>query len=242
MKLICWVFLLLANFGCCLPLFGEEAFFRAGFVDINGYPYLSNKGGDNTYTVNMAAQAKAGFSYFSLTNFGEQTSSVNGQRRHSYYTEQNIRWKINDRSPLDLTYQGNFRSGASNDRHRLGVRWRLHDTPGLATLLQGLNLSYSVNWHALQFDTEAGRIWQLEHVFNLRFPALSDRLSLAGFIDHTFNQELPSSFPSAPVVAEAQLGYQLFDNFSVAIEYRINQYRRSDVNSLGIGVAYKFNW
>ena len=144
--------------------------------------------------------------------------------------------------PLDLTAQFNFITGAQNDRHRLGIRWRVSDTKAFAKFFKRINLSYSVNWHAVQFDHEAPNVWQLEHAFAIKFPSISDRLYLSGFADHTFNQDLPEGFPSRPVVGEIQLGYRLFDKFYAIGEYRINEYRRSDVDNLAIGVQYKIGW
>ena len=105
-----------------------------------------------------------------------------------------------------------------------------------------INLRWAINLHAINFDHEPGNVWQLEHSFGMRFPAISERLYLAGFIDHTFNQDLPEGFPENPIVGEVQLGYELYDNFFVITEYRVNQYRRSDVNNLAFGLQYKFVW
>lgn len=212
-----------------------------GFLDFNAYPYLSQTQDDNYLTVNAAAQLHARLSYFSLTNFGEQARG-DGARHSTYYTEQNLRWRVSPGAPLDLTVQLNFRDGSNNDRYRFGVRWRLSDTPGLSSAFSRANLTYSINWHAVQVDNEPGRMWQLEHVFMLRAPYLTDRLYLAGFVDHTFNQQLPEQFPERPIVAEAQLGYRLLKGLHAIAEYRINDYRRANVNNLALGVQYKWRW
>ncbi len=213
-----------------------------GFLDANLYPYLSDTDSDNYLTINAAANFGNGVSYFSLSNFGNNKSTNGQPDRNTFYTEQNIRWRIDRRLPLDLTVQLNFRSGASNDRHRLGIRWRLSDTKSLAGFFKAINMTYAINWHAVQFDHEEGYVWQLEHAFKFNFPSLSNRLYLAGFVDHTFNQKLPDGFPKRPVVGEAQLGYRLFDKIYAIAEYRINEYRRSDVDNLALGIQYKINW
>lgn len=82
----------------------------------------------------------------------------------------------------------------------------------------------------------------MEHVFFMRFPYLSDRLYLSGFIDQTFNEQLPDNIPDDPIVAEAQLGFRLIENLYTVAEYRLNQYRRSDVNNLALGLQYKIRW
>ncbi len=215
---------------------------HAGFLDFNLYPYLSDVDTDTSGTINIAAALKHRLSYFSLTNFGNQDGADELEDIDGFYTEQNIRWQIADQSPLDLTIQMNFRSGEDNDRHRLGFRWRLNNTPLLEDFFHTVHLAYSINFHVLQFDNEDANVWQMEHVYRMTFPQLSDRLYLAGFIDHTFNQDLPVNFPDNPIVGETQLGFRLEENFYAIVEYRINQYRRSDVNNTAIGIEYKIKW
>jgi len=108
---------------------------HSGVLDFNFYPYLSDIDSDTVFTLNLAAVLQAGFSYFSLTNFANQQDSTEWDDINAFYTEQNIRWKIKNLTSLDLTEQFNFRSGENNDRHRLGVRWRLNDTPALQSTL-----------------------------------------------------------------------------------------------------------
>lgn len=213
-----------------------------GFLDFNLYPHLTDVDTDSVFTINAAAKLKYRFSYFSLLNLYSQDGSDSLGDADAFYTEQNIRWQIAENSPLDLTIQLNLRTGEDNDRHRLGIRWRLSDTAFLQEFFKSIHLRYSINLHAVQFDHEDPHIWQLEHSFMMKFPYISDRLYLAGFADHIFNQDLPSSIPANPVVMEAQLGYRLVENFFIVSEYRINQYRRSDVNNLALGLQYKFIW
>ncbi|MCG8454123.1 MAG: hypothetical protein MI717_13185, partial [Spirochaetales bacterium] len=65
-------------------------------------------------------------------------------------------------------------------------------------------------------------------------PSISENIYIAGFIDHTFNQDLPENFPNSPIVSEIQFGYEIYENLYFITEYRINEYRRSDVNNLAI--------
>ncbi|WDE10560.1 hypothetical protein [Thalassomonas haliotis] len=215
---------------------------QGGFLDFNLYPHLSDVDNDSVFTLNAAARLRYRFSYFSLLNFYSQDGSGSLGDADAFYTEQNIRWQISENSPLDLTLQMNLRTGEDNDRHRLGIRWRLSDTSFFQEFFKSIYLRYAINLHAVQFDHEDPYIWQLEHSFMMKFPYISNRLYLAGFADHIFHQDLPSSIPANPVVMEAQLGYRLVDNFFIVSEYRINQYRRSDVNNLALGLQYKFIW
>lgn len=215
---------------------------QSGFIDFNLYPHLTDVSNDNTMTISAASTLPNRFSYFGFINFGNAKNTSELSEFDVFYTEQNIRWIIQEESPLDLTVQLNFRSGEDNDRHRLGLRWRLNDTAGLAKIFAALHLKYALNWHAIQFDHEDPDVWQLEHTFALKFPYLSDRLYLSGFVDHTFNQNLPDNFPNSPLVAEVQLGYKVFEGFFLIAEYRVNDYRRSDTNNLALGFEYKISW
>lgn len=116
----------------------------------------------------------------------------------------------------------NFRGGENNDRHRLGAHWRLNDTAWLKDLFHALNLSWSINLHALQIDNEDADVWQIENAYRLTFPAISNRLYLAGFIDHTFNQDFPDNTPISPAVWETQVSYEVLENFFAVAEYRVN--------------------
>ncbi|WP_309019706.1 hypothetical protein [Pelagicoccus sp. SDUM812003] len=214
----------------------------AGFVDVNFYPELTEVNTDSVLTVNVFSKLPGRFQYFSLTNVINTDRSTELSGEVDLYTEQNLRWQVAKDSPFDLTVQLNFRSGRENDRHRLGARWRFDDTPVLTPFFDALNLSYSINFHLIQFDHEAADVWQMEHVVRKTFPGISDRLYLAGFVDHTFGQDLPAGYPSAPIVAEFQLGCRLVDQFHLIAEYRINEYRRTDTRNLAIGLQYIAKW
>ncbi|WP_204602122.1 hypothetical protein [Paremcibacter congregatus] len=237
---IFWCILSVAGFIYPLSAQADVKNSGGGFIDFNAYPYLSDTDNDTIVTINVAAKLENRFSYFSLLNLGKKSGTE--ADTVTYYTEQNLRWKITETSPFDLTIQLNFRSGEKNDRHRLGVRWRLNDTPGLVDFFKALHLKYALNLHGIQFDHEAAYVWQMEHAFRMVFPGISDRLYLAGFIDHTFNQDLPEDLPRNPIVAEVQFGVRLVENFFGITEYRINQYRRGETDNLAVGVEYKIVW
>lgn len=211
-------------------------------VDFNIYPYLSDVDNDNTVTINVASKLPNRLSYFSLTNFANHSDSSPLSEFNTFYTEQNLRWQINETSPLDLTLQMNFRTGDKNDRHRLGFRWRINDTQPIESFFKSINLSWSINFHLLQVDDSSANVWQMEHVFRMAFPSISERLYLAGFADHTFNEDLANHIPKSPIVGEIQLGYRVVDNFYLIAEYRLNQYRRSDVNNFALGFEYIIKW
>lgn len=223
----------------CLGFISFHAHADKGFLDFNVYPYLSEVDSDSVFTLNIANRINTRWSYFSLLNLSGDGSRGPLENTQTYYTEQNIRYSFGQNSPLDATVQWNLRSGEDSDRLRLGLRWRLQDTAALSPFMRKHHLSYSLNFHLLQLDHSPNTVWQIEHSFFWRWPELSERLYLAGFIDHTFGEDLPPNFPSNPIVAEAQMGWRLAPQFYLVMEYRINEYRRSDVNNLALGVQYK---
>lgn len=231
----------------CIFLFGTQAQASdgpalPGFIDINYYPIQTDTKSDNYLTVLTFLKFSDRVNYFGFANFGKIKGVGGVSDKDTFYTEQNLRWKISNDLPFDLNAQFNFRNGADNDRHRIGIRWRVSDTKGLSDFFKSINLSYTLIWHAVQFDHEDPYVWQLEHVFRMTFPSISDRLYLSGFADHTFNQDLPDGFPARPVVGEAQLGYRLVDSLFLVSEYRVNEYRRAEVDNLAFGVEYKLSW
>lgn len=221
---------------------GQNKSKTSGFIDLNYYPVLTDVDQDTFLTVNALVNLPARLQYFSFTNIAGNDSRNPFSSNNQYYSEQNLRWQIEDDSPLDLTVQWNLRSGAENDRLRLGFRWRLNDTSRLQDFFDSLHLAYSINFHAIQFDHESPSVWQMEHVFRMTFPYWSDRLYLSGFVDHTFNGEKPDGAPSAPIVLEAQLGCRLYQQLYAIAEYRINEYRRGDITNLALGLQYRIPW
>ncbi len=209
-----------------------------GWVDINLYPYLSDVDSDTTMSAFAFKKLPGKFHYFGFVNYGSK--SGNKGEWNKYYTEQNIRYKATQ--SFDLTVQSNFRTGDDNDRHRLGIRWRLNDTSGLSQFFSSINTKYAINWHAVQFDHEDADVWQLEHTWRTDFKCFGKGAYFSGFIDHTFNEDLAPGLPDSPIVAEAQFGLSIGKGWYAIAEYRINQYRRSDVNNMSAGVEYIFRF
>lgn len=112
----------------------------------------------------------------------------------------------------------------------------------LKPLFDSLNLAWSINFHLLQVDDTDANEWQMKYVFRWETPQLSKRLYIAGFIDHTFNENLPEDIPNNPIVSEVQVGYRLIENLHIVLENRINQYRRNDVNNTTVGIQYILLW
>ncbi len=213
-----------------------------GFLDFNFYPALTEEKADSVFTLNAFSKLPGRFHYFSLTNVinAEQGRAFSGH--YDFYTEQNLRWAIREDLPWDLTTQLNLRSGSDNDRLRFGARWRLNDAKPFEEFFDAIHLVYAINFHLVQFDHEDAYVWQMEHSFRKTFPEISDRLYLAGFADHTFNQDLPVGTPRSPIVGEAQLGWRLSGDWNLVAEYRINEYRRSAPSNVGIGIQYIYSW
>lgn len=212
-----------------------------GFLDFNFYPYLTEVDSDTVFTLNASSKLPFGFSYASLLNVANQAGAAPFKETNGYYTEQNLRWALPGGLPFDLTAQYNMRGGEDNDRMRFGVRARFDAMPVIGTGFKAIGLTYSITFHMLQIDHEEEFVWQMEHIFRLDTPYLDRRLYVAGFIDHTFNQNVPN-VPKNPFVLEAQAGVRLFEELYAIAEYRINQYRAGDEDNLALGGEYVIKW
>lgn len=183
------------------------------------------------------AKLPARFSYFSYMNFGVFGDSGSEFDR----SEQNIRWAVSDKLPIDLNLQG-LLIGNGNNYWLLGVGWRLHDTSFFEAFFDRINLIYRLTLQFKRLSSDNDDAWQLEHYFKMTFPGISDRLYLSGFVDQTFNLDLPDTFPTNPIVTEVQLGMRMFNRFYAVTEYRVNQYRLGNEHNLAIGIEYQFRW
>lgn len=208
-------------------------------VNTNLYPYLDPVENDTDLTIVINARLPARFSYFSYMNFrGAMSDGDFGFGR----SEQNLRWALSDKLPLDLNLQAIIVEGSGNDITQLGIGWRVHNTAGLSDFMSRINLIYRVTFQLKRFSSGDDDVWQMEHFFRFRFPGLSDRLYLSGFIDQTFDLDLPDEFPDTLIVAEVQGGIRIWKNFYAVVEYRNNDFRLGNESNLAAGIEYKYVW
>ncbi|MEO9872035.1 hypothetical protein [Ekhidna sp.] len=212
---------------------------NTGFLDFNGY-YDTRE--FSTLTLNMLANLKNKFQYFSLTNFeGAKHSSDLGQ----YYTEQNVRWSIKKNGPFILSTQWVSKSGAKNDNLKFGLMVNTHKLSFVKDLFTRLNFSYALSLYTIQFNegSPTKLFTQLEHVY--KFYPFSKRLKkrayIAGFADQSFVKRDDGSV-NTEWVTEHQLGIEMLKNFYAIVEYRINDFLSSGNYGLGYGLEYKINF
>ena len=208
-------------------------------VNTNLYPYLDPVENDTDLTLVINARLPARFSYFSFLNFQGLMSEGDFEFGRS---EQNLRWALSDKLPLDLNLQAIIVEGSGNDVTQFGIGWRVHNTPGLGDFLSRINLIYRITFQLKRFSSGDDDAWQMEHYFKLRFPGLSDRLYLSGFIDQTFDLDMPDEFPDVLIVAEVQGGVRIWKNFYAVVEYRNNDFRLGNESNLAAGIEYKYTW
>ncbi|MFT5207846.1 MAG: hypothetical protein ACI9CF_001606 [Candidatus Omnitrophota bacterium] len=206
-----------------------------GFIDFNWYYDIEKY---SVMTVNIAATLPNNISYFSLNNFFNDFNDSDYTDFEDFYSEQNLTWAPPETRPIAWNIQWNLRSPDNNDRLRLAPQWRIHETPYLDKILGALNMTYKINFHAVQWDdeTHGDYVWQMEHVYRVNvFPGWFDnRVYISGFADHTFGG------PNNPaLVTEHQLGVRVLDNWYAIAEYRRNEYRKGNEDSLGVGIEYK---
>ena len=208
-------------------------------IDFSLYPYQHTIKDDVDFSITMNATLPGRFSYFGYVNMtGVATSGSTSFAR----SEQNLRYTMSDKLPIDLNFQGVLVGGDGDDFYQLGFSWRVHDTAIWRDFFARINLIYRMNFHLKRYAVDDADAWQMEHFFKMTFPKLSERLYLSGFVDQIFNQNLPDTLPRSPIIAEVQLGMRMFDRFYAITEYRINQLRVGDEDNLAIGIEYKVRW
>ena len=93
-----------------------------------------------------------------------------------------------------------------------------------------------------RFGVDDADAWAMEHFFRMTFPDLSERLYFSGFVDQSFDEDLPAAMPSNPIIGEFQLGIRFWKDFYAIGEYRINQKRVGDETNFAAGIEYKVRW
>lgn len=208
-------------------------------VEVSLYPYMDPVKTDTDLSATVTAALSGRFSYFSFFNYRGVLSpgGVTFDR-----TEQNLRFSLSDRVPIDLNLQAVLVGGNADDHVQLGIGWRVNDTVWLKDIFERLSLTYRLTFHLTQMSTADQSFWQMEHNFRMSFPRISERLYLSGFLDHTFGLERNDNLPKHPVVTEIQFGVRLFARLYAVTEYRINDYRPAEPHNIGVGFEYKFRW
>jgi len=209
------------------------------FVDFSLYPYQRSVENDVDFTTTIRGNLPGRFSYFGYLNFKGVATSGSAVFDRS---EQNLRYSISDKIPIDLNVQGVLVRGDGNDFYQVGFGWRLNDTPGWQDFFDRINLSYRMTFQLRRFGVDDNAGWAMEHFFRMTFPGVSERLYLSGFVDQIFDQPGPDAWPSNPVVGEMQLGVRLWNRFYAIGEYRVNQKRVGDEENFAAGIEYKVRW
>ena len=221
------------------PAFSQNREAPDWFGDLSLYPYRRMVDEDVDLTVTLNGNLPGRLSYFSYTNF---TGLTNGRSAAFDRSEQNFRYAIADKLPIDINLQGIFGHFQNDDYWQMGLSWRVNDTPGMRDLFDRMHLVYRLTWQPWRFGPNSPGGWGLEHFFRLSLPTFSNGLYISGFVDQAFNEDLPDWMPRRPIVAEVQIGARVWKNFYAIGEYRINERRGDERYNFAAGLEYKFRW
>jgi len=132
-------------------------------------------------------------------------------------------------APLDWTLMHADGSVAPSIQ-RLGIRWRVNDTPGPVDYwTTKIGLAYSVSFHLLESD---GTGIQMVHVY--RWNLVGRRLYVSGFAHQDMNYDGQTTW-----VTEHQIGLRLVDQLHAVAEFRYNDFRPKGLRSgWGLGLQY----
>jgi len=206
---------------------------------LNFYPYHSTVKDDYDFSMDLGINITDRLSYFGFVNLANVFTSGGIKFQIS---EQSIRWIPARNLPIDLVYQHVFRYGHDNDTIQLGTRWRVSSTELFKDMFRQLNLNYSVQFFVKRFDQRINDGWQISHGYLMSFPHISDRLYLTGFIDQNLDEKRANGTKFNPVVAEAQIGFRVFQKLYAVAEYRINEYRENNKTNLSVGFELQSSW
>jgi hypothetical protein len=102
----------------------------------------------------------------------------------------------NARLPARFSYFSyiNFRGAASGDsfeftRPEQTLRWGIAENLplDLSEFFDRINLIYRITFQLKRFGSTDNKAWQTEQYLQMKFPQLSERVYLSGFIDQTFD-------------------------------------------------------
>ena len=220
--------------GLLTPLYKDTGHRYTGFLDFNYYGDTRNF---NVLTINAGAKLPYDFEYFQFVNYTSQLGNESALENWTdFFTEIHLRRPIAKDSEwlkhLDWTVMW-ADGGRPQEVGRLGVRWRLHDTPGAfgEFFRETLKLKYSLNFHVIEDD---GSGWQMEHVYRRNF--LDGLVYVGGFADHNVNGTADSS----DWVSETQVGVKLLGNFYAVAEYRYFSFANASRFKQGVGIGVEY--
>jgi len=221
------------------PSAGQDRSSARVWGALSTYPYLDRVKDDVDLTLTLNARFSKRATYFSYQNFRGVLSSGDARFDRS---EQNFRWAVSEKLPIDLNLQAIILKGSGNDQWHVGVGWRLNDTSFMREFFERLNLRYRVTLHLKRFASAHDDALLLQHSFKTSFPRESGRFYLSGWLTQTFNSDFPDSISNNPFVTEIQFGARISGNFNAVAEYRINQFRTSENHNFAVGIEYSFRW
>lgn len=211
-------------------------FNRFGFIDLNAYYDTRDA---TTFTINYLSVLSERLTYFSFINYQQFSFTGDNDDFNDFYSEHMLYFSPVKKLPFDLVSQAVFMGGSRNDKLRLGINWRAHDTPWLGEILRKLNIRYAPAFHLLQLGYQQPLddfTWQIEHVWSVQIlPKLTNRrIYLSGFADQTIGGEIARG-----LISETQLGFRIVDQFYAVAEYRyFGYFPEEHRHGVGLGLQY----
>ena len=223
--------IIIVLFGWSIHAQSNENLKRSGFIDFNGYYDTRNY---SEVTINILNNFPVSrLHYFSFVNFTGQEENTD---LSTYFSEQNLRWRISTTSPIYLHAQLVVRNGQNNDAIRFGVRWAADQQSFLKDFMKKIHFQYALALFAIEYGYSNSDHWftQLEHAY--RISILNSKLYISGFADQNFRVENNTKY--VDWVTEHQIGIKIIDQFYIVSEYRINDYLLKS-EGWGFGLEYK---
>jgi hypothetical protein len=201
-----------------------------GKLDFN---YYRDTRSYNVMTINLLADFKKRFQYFSLVDYFSDLKSAESTDTNRFYTEQNLRYYLSDDKLVALSSQAVMASGQRNDLFRAGLLLNVSSLPFWKNFFETHSFNFGSNIFPVQLDYQDGFGWQIEYFYSILIAprVFDERLYLAGFADQNMQRG------EILWVTEHQLGYRVYDNFFAVTEYRINE---GFEKKTGFGIGLEF--
>lgn len=180
----------------------------------------------NVHTLTMAATPSVTpFSYFGFIDVASDKSS---------YSEQNARYRLG-RGPFQLSLQWVTGSGLPAQLARLGMLWKLEQSPVLQDVLSSIGVqALGINLHVLQLDTNFSSERGMKNFrqggqieLAIAGAVCGTNLFYSGFLDQNFDYSGKDGMTITPV-SDFQVGYKLLGNpgttgaLALSVEGRYN--------------------
>lgn len=205
----------------------------AGQLRLAGYYDVERE--QRTITLDGYSQLSENWSTWGFvdfcTNQGNQENVADNADTQSFFgkgTVSYLLWQIDQIHSLKLTAEL-IDSSWANSQVRPGLQWMVYGQQGFMSFKV-----LPVTFDLVTPEEEIPQVGAIGGAWNLN---MTDKLFWEGFWEMSFAHEHQDRH--FPFIGETQLGYRMFEEVNVLVEYRYNNFMEDD-HGLGLGAEFIF--